>query len=61
MKRKLLTIVSAALIAVFIVCILFLVEYGVFILIGSVVAVMAVFAGLLMAFMLKDYQEKGEQ
>lgn len=61
MKRKILTIISAALIAVFIVCILFLVEYGVFILTGSVVAVMAVFAGLLMAFMLKDYQEKGEQ
>lgn len=61
MKRKILTIISAALIAVFIVCILFLVQYGVFILTGSVTAVMAVFAGLLMAFMLKDYQEKGEQ
>jgi len=61
MKRKILTIISAALIAVFIVCMLFLIQYGVFILTGSVVAVMAVFAGLLMAFMLKDYQEKGEQ
>lgn len=61
MKRKILTIISAALIAVFIVCILFLVQYGVFILTGSVTAVMAVFAALLMAFMLKDYQEKGEQ
>ena len=61
MKRKLLTIVSAALIAVFIVCILFLVQYGLFILTRSITAVMAVFAGLLMAFMLKDYQEKGEQ
>ncbi|MPM98402.1 hypothetical protein SDC9_145588 [bioreactor metagenome] len=61
MKRKLLTIVSAALIAVFIVCILFLVQYGIFILTRSIVAVMAVFTALLMAFMLKDYQEKGEQ
>ena len=61
MKKKLLTIISAALIAVFIVSILFLVEYGVFILTGSVTAVMAVFTALLMAFMLKDYQEKGEQ
>lgn len=61
MKRKLLTIVSAALIAVFIVCILFLVQYGLFILTGSVTAVVAVFTALLMAFMLKDYQEKGEQ
>lgn len=61
MKRKILTIISAALIAVFIVCILFLVQYGVFILTGNVTAVMAVFAALLMAFMLKDYQEKGEQ
>lgn len=61
MKRKLLTIVSAALIAVFIVCILFLVQYGVFILTGSIAAVMAVFTALLMAFMLKDYQAKGEQ
>lgn len=61
MKRKILTIISAALIAVFIVCILFLVQYGVFILTGSIAAVMAVFTALLMAFMLKDYQEKGEQ
>ena len=61
MKRKLLTIVSAALIAVFIVCILFLAQYGLFILTRSITAVMAVFAGLLMAFMLKDYQAKGEQ
>lgn len=61
MKKKLLTIISAALIAVFIVCILFLAQYGLFILTRSITAVMAVFAGLLMAFMLKDYQEKGEQ
>lgn len=61
MKRKILTIISAALIAVFIVCILFLIQYGLFILTGSVTAVVAVFAGLLMAFILKDYQEKGEQ
>lgn len=61
MKKKLLTIISAALIAVFIVCILFLAQYGLFILTRSIAAVMAVFTGLLMAFMLKDYQEKGEQ